>query len=289
MKTDKIYRYFLAGLVLLLTFGSCKNDDLLVYDDDNDVFFTLQRWDMPRKQTEAARTEFSMEYDGKNIERSWAWTYACYDSLYVTTFYHVPQIDRDTVYLPLSYMGTPKPYKRDVAYEIVETSTAGKDVDFKILDAFIPANATKGAIVVEVLRNGLGSEGVKHLDLHLLANDEFTTQYNTTKRDRTTEELVSMIDFRLTMSNDVLPPYDWGEGSVIEMYVMGKYSKKKFLLLLEKSGADPALFYHKETTRRLTPERWEAYASRLDFYLQAENAAGRTVLDEDGEPMTLAQ
>lgn len=282
MKINNISKYLLLGAVSLTALWACNEDKLLTYDNDNDVFFTLQRWDMPKVAGTKTRTEYAIEYDGQQQFFSWSWTYQVYDSLYRTYFYFPEEVTTDRVFIPLSYMGTPKPYDRQVGYTIAGTTTARENTDYRILDAIVPANSTVGAIVVEVLLDGLDDMVTRHIDFKLTPNDEFTTNFTTTDRSRTDKTKASMTDFRLTLSKDVLPPYDWYEGSLLELNTFGKFSKKKFLLLLEVAEVDPAAFYHTNVDLMLDALAVVPLAGKLAFYLQTQRTNGTPVYEEDG-------
>lgn len=286
MKTN-IYKSLLLS-ACLLTLGSCKEDGLDLYDSDSSVFFTLQRWDLSGGIGSDSNVKFPFEYDGKTYDFEWG-TYnrTVFDELRKSFYFDPADVTKDTVFIPLSIMGFPMDADRDVKFA-VKSGNAQEGIHYNILDSYIPAGKTRGAIVVEVLRAGLSDNVTRHIDFSIEPNENFATRYKTIDRSSTSAIQASVLDFRLVISNDVLAPLYWPLDFIWENY-LGKYSKKKFLLILELTGGNPYDFSPDNILDLLPVSKLMGYGSILKSYLNEQSAAGTPVLEEDGTPMQAGQ
>lgn len=268
-----------AAAVLVVTAAGCKEDELMSFDGDTNVYFTLKRWpvDIGGLIVEYDGSEYACGINGSKSEST--------DSMAYSFMFYPEEVNKRTVLVPLSIMGRVADTDRKVAYKVLPTSTAKEGDDFKVLDAFIPAERTFGAIIVELTRDNLTKDG-KSLEIHfgLERNENFEIDYNMIPFSNTyRDSLVSTVsNFRLQFNDGLTRPELWDP---ISGYY-GDYSQKKLLLMISVLKVPIEHFYPNDGSYPLTPVL-TAYGTMLKKWLvQYEIDNGEPYLDENDTPMT---
>jgi len=259
---------FLFGAVILLT--ACKEDEIDLFSGENNVYFSLKRWN-----SNGLGLTYDLEYpiNGKIYTQKWDYRKEAMDSINKSYALDVSGALFDTAYIPVSLMGFVTDYDRDIAYKLGPATEAVEGKDFKILEAKIPANKPLGAIVVEIDRTSIKDASYR-IDLTLIPNSEFQTNYKTINRNPTDTTKLDLRDFRLRISDLLESPAMWGTLSGW----FDKFSRKKLYLVAELTGGDLKEFYA-ERPNLSTIISWSQILKR---HLQQQKAAGTPVYEEDG-------
>lgn len=278
--TNIIIALFLISIPLFV-FTSCKEDKLELYDNGNNVYFSLQKWNISSK---GSGDDCILKFDYNGAERYYRWpnVIAATDEIVKTLHFKPVAITKDTLYIPVSLMGQPTDYNREIGWQLTSSTTAVENADFKVLDAYIPANATMGAIVIEFYRGGL-SGAVKNIGLELTPNQHFQTSYKTIKRSRTDNSLTSMLNLDIYITDDIVQPPAWDD--YWTKYLFGPFSAKKLQVIITCSGTDPLTFYPDNPENIPSLNEVSAISAAFKTYLDQQAFAGTPVYEDDGSLM----
>ncbi|MBK5721971.1 DUF4843 domain-containing protein [Dysgonomonas sp. Marseille-P4677] len=185
----------------------------------------------------------------------------------------------DTAYIEVSIMGDLADYDRQIKYKIGEKTTAIEGTDFKILDAYIPANNTAGAIAVELYREKY-TDLTKRIFFDLLPNEHFQTNFKEVLVRKTDTLKTSTINFQLTVSDFLTIPPQWGNYQSF----LGPFSAKKLFLLKEIANVDIEIFYMTGANAPSIPYV-TALGSILKKYLAEQKRADNTIYEDNGKEM----
>lgn len=259
----------------VLFFGSCKEDRLLTYDRTDNVYFKHKRWG-----SGGLLHTTSVGYEGINYTIE-ARISEAIDSIVFSFGRFEEGIDEAITLVPVVIVGDIANIDRRFGYKINETSTAMEGEDFRILDAFIPAGKISGGFIVELSRKNIEKDAFKYIDLELVPNENFVTDYDSIPRSSASTKIkTSTLTFRLWFNNGLLQPKYWSS------YQVGYFSTRKAQLLIEHTSLTDEGLYSDET-----PQMMICIAIRDEFtrWFNDENIAGRTIYEADGRtPMTLA-
>lgn len=280
-------------LLLIITTISCSEDKLIYYSDVDDkgdvtnaetnVFFTLKKW-----ASFAKGIDFKMNYDGEEI---------IYKSITPTEVQNNIIFSYESVepshklIIPISIMGNVRDYDRKVSVKTTALSdsifldstyymfTPRENVDYKILDAYIPANQVYGGVIVELILDTLKSTKKLSLSFEIHPNEEFSTKYDSIQRSSSKkDEMVSTLDFNLFTTYGIAKPASWDSR---QRPHFGKFSEKKFLLLLD-------LGVPKNILTSNTPDiaTISSYGQYFLSHLQYMQYVETPVLEDNGDKMT---
>lgn len=272
-RTTKI----LIFLGIITSLFSCKEDKLIDFIEENsDVYFSLQRW-----TRDGVTYNLNYTFDnGVHKYIQWYGVKEAQDSI-AESFALKPSINRyDTIYVPVSLLGYTSDVDRTFGYSIDPLSDAREGADFVILESKIPANKTIGAIAIQIDREGIKDKSC-FVDFKLEDNNEFKTRYNTIKKSVSDTTEVSLLEFRVRISDFLEIPPKWG--TFQGWY--GPFSRKKMYLVAELTGEPLDEFY----ASRPSLSTIMSWAQMLKRYLQKQEALGTPVLEDDGTPMVVGQ
>ncbi|MDL2319593.1 DUF4843 domain-containing protein [Alistipes sp. OttesenSCG-928-B03] len=279
----KIYVALMLLPLLGIAFASCKEDRLLTFDREDNVYFSLQKWNITSKGS-GTQVKLEFDYDGKTHVYRWLGITKPVEMISKTMHFKPDEVKSEIIFVPVSLLGKPSPVKREIGWRLNPQTTTADDRHFKVLDAYIPANATMGAIVVEIYRDGL-SGTTEYVGLELEPNQNFATNYKTIPVSKATDApLTSMIGFTLEISDEIVRPVQWD--AAWEIYYFGSYSAKKMELILSLTDADPALFYPDKPDTLAEPARIGACAAVFRSHIDMMRQLGTPVLEADGTEMT---
>lgn len=270
---------------LLLVFTGCKEDKLMVFEGDNNVYFQSCKW-----PTATGGFKSSLKYNGRTFKLQLGGigeVQEVVDSMAVSLAFLNPELASDTTYLPVSLMGRPQPHERKIGWKIVDAGDAVEGVDFKVLDAFIPANATMGGIVIEMFRENAGQGKYFDVKFQLTENENFKVNYPTIAASNTDTTTKSTIDMRLLWTDGLTaPPYWEGETAVCYPY-LGAFSVRKVFVLHDELGVDWDIMYTKLSNGSTTLQtRCSVYGTLLyKWLIRYEEQNGVPYKEEDGTPM----
>lgn len=264
----------LSLLCVIAAFASCKEDKLLTYDSETSIFFRQKKW----VATSNAYT-VSMTYDGKTMSVSTkANINEVIDSVEVSMAFVDEVLRSDTTFLPVSIMGDISPERRDINFEIINSGDdrqAVEGVDFRILDAYIPAGRKDGGIVIEMMRDNLTEDESKIIDFRLLPNEYFETDYKWINRSTTDTTKVSTLTMRLAFTDGLKKPSSWPTS------FLGEWSTKKAYLLVYELGMSWEFMYDSQPDRLIAAAYGNALAKWLLQY--KEDHDGTPYYEADGE------
>lgn len=270
--TAKIFGLFIAALLVL---AACKEDELMVYDHENNVYFQHKRWSPDLYDFEA-----TLEYKGTVMSVSEMQSTEAKDSLFVSMAFVNPEQHSDTVFLPVVLIGQVAGYDRKIGWKVVESDDPDAGVegeDFRVLDAFIPANKTIGGIVVEIFRKNLAEpESFIVADFELVANDEFQVNYNEDTRSANDDTIVSTLTMRLKYSDGLEAPEYWPY--LFQPYY-GDWSSKKAFILVDQIGETWEQLYGFDLNLDTIIK---AYSFRRWLEAYKENNGGVPMYEADG-------
>ena len=265
----KIIINILISLPVLTVFYACNTDELMYYSKQPDVYFTDLNNPLSRiKDT----TKLSFFYiSGTEIVAK----------------------------VPISVTGTPADYDREVLVEpdpALTTAIAGQH--YELLPAVIPAGKVMDSILVRIFRTPeLSINGeVLRLALVLKPNSEFGIDFRTALDNNTKKEERSLIEYNIFISDVMSEPIWWkprGFPPTVPSPFFGDYSNKKFRLICDVNGCPPAFFSLGFEWNGLiigdgvqggpvnnSMQILILLAKRTQIYLNAEEAAGRTVYED---------
>lgn len=217
----------LAGAVLLL--ASCKEDELLEYDKESNIYFPNQVYDYYDTRT-------ALAWDDGNYYVAPAVAYAKANAAQDTLDYTIAT--GEVVVISVRLMGPLADHRREFACRAVSKTAAGvakEGVNFEILDAFIPANSREGGILVRLNPEGMDDEDVLTIEFELLPNEHFQTNFVQSPRKSGSSDMVSTTKITLRYSNFLLPPSAWETDF---KPALGPWSVKKINILATYFGFD---------------------------------------------------
>ena len=273
---NRAYIFGLLAVVFLLP-ESCKEDQLLTYgpEKENNIYFANRSY-------YTYNTTVSISYNGtvytSPTVRSVTGGVA-QDSLDYTL------VNGDVVVIPVMVMGAITDYDRKFAWRAIhqgEPNVGTYDVDFKVLDAFIPAHSTTGGIIVQLSDENLDEDSVLYADFELLPNENFETNFHEMRRYDGGQELISTISTRLRFTNFLMPPTYWAYG--FEPF-LGPWSVRKITVLVTYFNFDISDQFLYRAYPPETPELYPfglALRRWLEAY-QLEN--GEPYYEKDGTEM----
>lgn len=246
-------------------FAGCQSDALTTYEGYSSIYF-----DMKTPHPDGVYS-FEVEYDGKTFEVSAPSFTRAQDAITFSFALHAADHKKDTTVIPLAVMGFISGKERKAMCKASGTSTAVEGVHYRILDAFVPAGETRGAVIIEMDRSSMGDE-VVNLDLTLLAGNDFNVDYPLSKRGGDSDETVSTLDFTLHISTEFTRPPNWVDG------YFGAFSKKKLQIMINELDIPQSFFYGSSQHTAIAA----AYGGMLKRWLAQQKAAGNTIYEEDG-------
>ena len=231
------------SVAALLILGSCKEDQLLVYDHENNIYFQHKKW--PSSPPNGGGFSATMKYgDITYTVTTSSRSVEVLDSLSVSMAFLNPEIPSETTFLPVMMMGEPVGYDRKIAWKQInpdDPNAATEGVDFRVLDAFIPAGKVQGGIIIEMFRANLQEpESYLVADFELVANDDFSVNFNTIPRSEWDDTLTTPITMRLKYTDGLTPPMYWAYG--LQNY-LGPWSTKKAFVIHDELGASWDFIY----------------------------------------------
>ncbi len=198
--------------------------------------------------------------------------------------------------IPVSVTGTFADVDRYATFAVDTGTTAeeGKHYEFPEDRITIPAGKAGGTFTIRIIRDTSLSttEQIMRLNVKLVPSADFGTNYQS-KLNLTTKKSKPVIQYRMTISDMLKIPSYWsgrpGGPAVSDFF--GTYSTKKFLLICEVNQFPPAFLDGQEwnndgtkvqlNSRNAYPTL-QASARKTQIYLNQEEAAGRTVYEDDG-------
>lgn len=272
-----IFKILTVTAAAALVLGACKEDKLMIYEGDNNVYFQHKKWPSGTRGYYAKLLYNGTTFNGDTGKKS----DAALDSLEVTMAFVNTVIPVDTTFLPILLMGDVVDYDRKIGYKIVNTDdpNAGEEgVDFRVLDAFIPANKTLGGIVVEMIRARLGGDKYFVVDFQLVDNDDFKVRYDSIPRSATDKDKVAVYTMRLKFTDGLTQP-QWYV-STMAPYT-GKWSSKKAYVMHDELGVSWDTLYGR-TDVTISASIGYMLKRYLDEY---EKEHGKKLLEDNGDPM----
>lgn len=257
----------LTLLLAMTIFQGCKEDRLDVYDSESNIYFSLQKYGK----------EYYLNYPigTKVYTQNWLGIKAPKDSMVISYGYlQAGKRATDTIYVPVSLMGNLAAIDRTISYKLGPNTTATEGTDFKIVSANIPANKELGAIAIEVYRAQYNT--MKTIDLELVPNEIFQTNYKEILRSRTDTTMVSTLRFRVLVSDYLGLPPRWSS----YIAYLGEFSAKKILLIRDITNIDIEEMFYSETPPKV--QDIQAIGSILKKYLREQKEAGNIIYEMDG-------
>jgi hypothetical protein len=281
--------------VLLTAMAGCKEDKLMVFEGADNVYFFQSKWP-------SGDTGFSsgMTYNGKAMVRreGTATINAVVDSMTVSMAFLHPDLKSDTTFLPVAVAGRIADVDRRFGYEVLDSGTAVEGVDFRVLDAFIPAKSRVGGIVVELFRENAKDNVILDAKFRLVENDTFGVNYPWIKRTSTDTTMVTTLEMKVRWTDNLLPPTPWWNYDAVSKNTMlfpelGSYSAKKLFVFTDILNVPWNTIYNEDTSGNLLMTGNMAFAQRGSVYgsmlykwlVRYEEQNGEPYLDENGEPM----
>lgn len=222
----KIFTLLIGTLLFL---GACKEEGLLVYENENNVYFQHKKW-------QSSAFGASLKYNDATLSVTTTVGSSALDSLSISMAFVNPEITSVVTFLPVILMGNVADHDRQFGWKVINTDNpdAGKEgVDFRVLDAFIPAKSRTGGIVIEMFRQNLGGEKFFYADFELVPNKNFQTNYEENTRSSSNDEIVSTLTMRLKFTDGLQQPQYWD--AYLRAY-LGDWSTKKAFILNENIG-----------------------------------------------------
>ena len=259
---------YLIGIVSCL-FTSCEQE-IMTYEGEDAIYFDVRygaEWGDP--------------------ENEWAHQY------YTPVEFNRILGESYTAQLRVKVTGTKKDYDRPFKVTVVADSTnavLGEDYEAIATDFVIKAGETQAYVDVVMKRTTRMAEENVYLTLQVQPNEYFTTPFTTygDSQGHWTPETTYGVNKNASMHkivvNDILVRPEGWYGLDNGYGLFGKYSVKKYLLLMEVTGTEKADFLDKKT---MPNPRAIALSQLFASYLleQAQKGREHAVLDEDGTMM----
>ncbi|WP_200976055.1 DUF4843 domain-containing protein [Echinicola sp. 20G] len=237
-------------LLAIVACWSCVEDELDTFQNEDSIYF-------------------SMSTEGTSVNPDT-------DSLFYSVGL-VPQTFTDTIIsIPVKVLGLVKDQERSFTVELSQGTTAQEGVDFEFVnDHVIPAGEVSSNIDIRLIKTEEIAEDTVVLKLKLLSDDHFKTEM-TTYIDRYGEAQLSHVDLDIYLTGVIQEPQYW-----FEPY-LGKFSAKKFFLMVDVLGFDPLIY-----TGNVSLSQNQYFGIAMKRYLDEQKALGNTIYDEDGTEMEM--
>ncbi|MCH5719796.1 DUF4843 domain-containing protein [Niabella hibiscisoli] len=246
-------------LLLIIMLVSCKQDTLLVFDQEAsgaNIYFPET---VTKNDTVSQLISFG--YVG----------YSTIDSL---------------VRIPIQTTGNPVDHDRLVAYEYDTSNTARENEHFLYERApIIRAGRINDTILLRVKRTADMTASQFKLRYKLLANENFNV--NLPGRALASGRWVPFVYYNIYMDDMAGVSYLWTTfaGRTTVALYFGAYSRKKVDLMLEVLGVSSAIFYDPKTGLQVSQlVNWSKY---MAWWLKEEENKGKVYYDENGAKITM--
>lgn len=277
----KTLYYFAALFVAAISLTSCEKD-LKDFDGDVSLYFDARFY--------------------SNVEKE-LWPHR----LHTAVAFGETMNDEITVRVPVRATGEKFGYDRPYTIEIVSDSTTanlGAEFDGLEMNRVIKAGELTDTIKFTAHRTKAIDNDTLRLQLRIVPNEHFKTNFNFYQEDSPYYYLVDPWDHKSSSSGDqanrafdincdanihnifiydtmVQPAGWWGSASG---GTWGKFSAKKMRLIMEICGCDLSAF---ESMSTMPSARATSYGEKVGKYLieQAKKGRDHAVLDEDGTMM----
>ena len=199
------------------------------------------------------------------------------------SFLTYPGNFKDTTFMiKVHALGNAKSYDRNFELEVVDSSTLVLGTHFEMeLNQIMPRGQLSFDVPVKMLRHvDLQDETKKHvLYLRLKANEYFNLDLHSRYLR---EGTYNLLQCALEVDDMLKRPAKWTDDNPNSYYYryFGKYSKKKFMLIMEVTQR-PADFFASDGGNGFV---LLAVARVMNIYLAAQDPK---ILDEDGSVMTM--
>lgn len=278
--TIKILGFFVGILVFLC---SCKEDELTKYDKENNIYFPNQVYEYCYTRTSLQWGEDGRIFTAPVVSSSKKPAQA------QDTLEHSISSAGAITLISVRLMGAISNEERKIACRAIpkDTSSVAKEgVNFEILDAFIPANSREGGIIVELDPESMSDEDVLTIELELLPNENFQTNFSQVPRKSGSAEMVSTTHITLQYTKFFGVPPAWNSWFV---HIFGAWSIKKLQILVERFNFDSSdSFLGTSGSARPAYSVLIPYGMMLRDYLEEQAASGNVIMDPDGvTPMSV--
>ena len=191
----------------------------------------------------------------------------------------------DSVFMvPVKVLGNVTSIDRPFTVEVLPSSTAVEGVHFSMPEnLFIPANEIITFVPITLMRTPEMQTEVFSIEIGLVPNNHFITDYYGTIESSTTYKLLKYNEFKISVSDILTEPGTWAN---FQIYYLGDFSAKKFRLFAEVNEIP-------------LPDNWDteypsigtfrARVRVLKAYLQEQKNNGTPVLEEDGTEMEVGR
>jgi hypothetical protein len=249
-------------LPVIAAYTACTPDDLLLYEEPADVYFT----------TLATQSRAN-------------------DSAFVRFTYTTLLIGEEhLLHIPINTTGRLSNQDREVRVvaNFLE-STALPNIHYIApLSATIRAGRATDTLTIRMIRHASLSQNEEELVLvlELQENDYFGVRFNS-MLDINTQRSRSLIQYKVYISDIIVQPFRW-----LDIY-FGTFSAKKLLLISRLSGLSLPYMDGQPDENGETVKPWELQSAAVitKAYLDYEAAQGRTVyenyLGPDGQPVRM--
>lgn len=190
------------------------------------------------------------------------------------------------VELPVRIMGYAADYDRYFQITVVDTATTAQvDVDYTPIATryLIPADSVETTVRFQVKRTPMLADTTLQITLDLVPTHDFDLPMNKWRKltsDYSEDRLINIVRHVVRFNDGIYKPKQWTDN------YFGTYSAKKMRLILQVSGKLITDFDVYMTGGQKT-----AIAIKVDAYLKAEEAAGRTIyedgVDKDGNKIKM--
>lgn len=271
MKKTLLFAMFISSIVIMT---SCEKD-LMDYQGESSIYFDVRRGNEWRDSTFWARQ-------------------------YYTQLNFIDKIgDALEVELPVAISGPVTDWPRSFRVEVVKDSTTaveGVDFDFQ-REWTLPAGAALTHIKLVVYRQADLEDTLRTVMLRVQDNENFTTRLNF---DKDLPGRDNILDGEKKYSGDprfhtveltlsIKKPVDWWGFDYpktdtypgLELDVLGAFSSKKYLLMLQVLGYSEAMFCEAIKTK----DRARIVDEIFGRYLVQQFDKGEPVLEKDGRLM----
>lgn len=254
----KYIKTIITLCVVALAFSACEKEEIATFNGKDVIYF---QWAIDGK-----------EFASQKI-----------DSTAISFALELPtEVTDSLVLVPVKIQGYVSSKDRTVTVEVMEESTAQKDIHYTIPDEItVSANEYIGYIPVTLIRTEDMKVQEVSLKLQLLENENFKVDlWGEELSDNNPNRILSYKEFEITISDMLTEPDRW---SVLEKY-LGAFSVKKYYLIAEVN--EMPLPNYNVLTASFWPDFY-GHVAVLKAYLEAQENAGTPILEEDGTEMVL--
>ncbi|UZD21139.1 DUF4843 domain-containing protein [Algoriphagus halophytocola] len=237
-------------LLAIAVCWSCVEDELITFQKEDSIYFPL-----------------STEGTSNNPNT---------DSLFYSVGLVPKTFTDSTVSIPVKVLGTLMNEDRSFTVELAQGTTAKEGVDFEFInDHMIPAGEVSSTIDIRLIKTEEIANDTVVVKLKLLPNDHFNTEM-TTYTDVYGKAVLSHVDLDIYLTGVIQEPRYW-----FEPY-LGKFSAKKFFLMVEVLEFDPLIYMG-----NVSLSQSQYFGLAMKRYLDQQKALGNTIYDEDGTEMEM--